>query len=456
MSKADAFTVPIQLTFNKSTTYQSALSGFFSILIYATSILYAIHILLQWSQGDLLPKSSTTTGTLQTLQVQFEKGFFELGIMNSSLSQNPFAQENNLLLPLLFKFQNGQSTLIGPIFSNSTSGYLNLDSLTLSYNQETDDEVQYFFIITSCTAKYIQSYGTCASKDKVDTYIENISSLIDLKIKIKQFNPKTQKYDTITKRQLLAFERKYVFYSQLSFQVTKVQTNDGLLLDDLHDYTYINNYEISNQIVSANFSNQYEGTQTLGFFYLRLDSLQVSQNIQYPKIGEVFASIGSIIQVLFMASYLFKFINQQLFEYEFVETLLSIYYEQWKNIKQSGLIPFYPDKIELNDKQIDGKIYKKFRQKAQDQMINKLDLINLINHIIKIEQLLIDISSKEQLNNIVNKKLSINFMKQDDYDKCQIIPINDEIQSASHSITNLNNLPQFFTFDELITLFDYQ
>ncbi|KAM3141441.1 hypothetical protein pb186bvf_006559 [Paramecium bursaria] len=444
MKKLDAFAVPVQLKFHSSTTYSSAVSGFFSLIIYAMSLLYAIHILLQWSYGEILPKSSTTTETLQTLDLQFENGFFDISVQDTSMSSDPFSKENNILLPLLFSYQDGVNSLLGPVFSNSSSGHLNLDAqaLTLQYNQKNQSEKQYFLAIAACNNSFIKSYGTCASQDIINHYTDNIASLIDLKIKIKQFNPKTQVYDSITKSQYIQFGKQYAFFSQLTFKVTKVQTNDGILMDNLHYYTYINNYEISNSVVSSAYTNQFV-PQILGFFYLRLQTL-----------CEVFASIGSIIQVLFMASYVFTQINQKLFEYEFVEALLSIYYEQWKYIKHSGLIPFYPDKIEINDKQIDGKIYKKFRQKAQDQMINKLDLINLINHIIKIEQLLIDISSKEQLNSAINRKLQINFNKQDDYDKCQIIPINDEIQSASHSITNLNNLPQFFTFDELITLFD--
>lgn len=60
-------------------------------------------------------------------------------------------------------------------------------------------------------------------------------------------------------------------------------------MDNIHKFTYINNYEISNQQVSKNYAKMIDGSNALALFYLRLDSLMIKQDIKFPMIGEILA-----------------------------------------------------------------------------------------------------------------------------------------------------------------------
>ncbi|KAM3141442.1 hypothetical protein pb186bvf_006560 [Paramecium bursaria] len=467
----DAFGVPISLTFKREQQYKSPISGMFSLLIYIVSIVYAINILVYWKNGDMLPKSQTQTKYIDYIDVDLEEGFFQLGMYPTGSpvdSINPFSQYDNILLPCLYESADNFnfskvifSTSVKTANNQNPRYMVQLDSLKLvfqNYSKETNSQVrkEYFLIITICHPDRIKGYGTCASESVIKNYLDNLNPVMDLSIKIKQFNPQTQSYDIISKTQYMAVEQSIVTYSQLLFQVSETNINDGLFTDNINKFTYINNYEIANQQVSKNYAKMINGSDALAFFFMRLDSMMIKQDVKFPMIGEILAQIGSVIQMLFLTSYIFKYLNYKLLEHEIVDKLMSIYYQDWDKIQYFGISKYLPYKIKLNHKTLNIQAFDKFKKAIADKLIFKLDVINLLHQIIKIQSLLTETQSKEKIQEIILKQLKLSFSDYEDCAKWQIQPVDNENEEAQISISDKDQVKLKLENQELIEIFDYK
>ncbi|KAM3141449.1 hypothetical protein pb186bvf_006567 [Paramecium bursaria] len=462
----DAFGIPIQLKYKNETKYQTPVGGLFSLLIYGTSLAYAIMVFLKVNHKL---KQSNKIILLQMM------GFSNQEYFNQSEGAiDPFSQKSNIILPLLIKLNNTQYEEPIPIFSQSSSSYygsqqtrqiLKLPKLQLSHLSREDlkhvtPEIQYFLILTRCQSSLLKGAGqTCASEDVIEKYLNNLPPLLDLTVNIKQFNPYTLDFEVITKIQYLSFERAWVTYSQLQFQVTKLTINDGFIFDSQKENTIINDYSISNQIVTSAYANNVLGYNTLYMFFLRLDSLSINQQVVYPKLGEVLAQIGSIVQLLLVSKYIFQFINTQLYDQEIMQNIISIYFAGWKELSICRNVTGKILSVKQNNQQIDPQEYTQLRNKISLEFQKKFDIINIIHQIAKLEQCLLNINDQEIIKKIVLQKQNLNFKiynneMQNIDNRCQILPLEEEKEEIfKQDIVSLSQQsPQ--TEIKLFTLFD--
>ncbi|KAM3141451.1 hypothetical protein pb186bvf_006569 [Paramecium bursaria] len=447
ITQIDAFGVPIQLRYKNKTQYQSMIGGIFSLIIYGTSLAYAIMVLAQWNSGNILAKTQTQTTTIEQTIIELEKGFFQIGIFNASKNDiNPFRNESNIILPLLIGLVNTEYMQPIPIFSssiksyydNSTRDIIQLNKMNLSFSRTSGfAQRQYFLVLVKCTQQYIAGHGTCASDDEINNYINNLPGILDLTINIKQFNPFTQSFDQITKSQYLAIENISSLYTQIQFQVTKMSLNVGFLFDSIQNYTFINNYEINNQLVTKQYSHKLLNQDTLAIIFLRLDTLQIESQVVYPKIGEIFAQIGSIVQMLLMTKIIFTKLNTKFLEKEIKTRILQIYYSNQK--KTTNKVETIECQNKINNNQLDKDSFKRLEV--------KFDLLNIIYQIITLQQLL------QEFNDLDKLQLSIQSRQQQIIEqnkkKSQIIPLSEDNEEDQLKMNHLHK-------EDLIDLFDYK
>ncbi|KAM3141445.1 hypothetical protein pb186bvf_006563 [Paramecium bursaria] len=469
----DAFSIPIQLKY-KNKTQQIFIQNLISDTP-CTSLAYAMMVLVQWKSGQILAKSQSQTQTTLERNLTLEDGFFQIGIFNQTF--DPFTQTQNILLPLLIKLNNTNYEKPIPLFSKQVDSLyeqseersvVQLPSISLSHltnsHKNNDYQIQYFLILTRCSQELINNIGTCASEEVIDSYIQNLPPILDLSINMQQFNPYTFKYDTVTKKQYLSFEKEWVTYSQIQFQVTKLSINDGFIFDSINENSIINDYSISNQIVTSKFAQQIMGYKTLCIFFLRLDSLSIQQQVVFPKLGEVLAQIGSVVQLLLMSKFLFQFINNYLYDFEIMDNIISIYYQEWKQIQVCRNLKGEIISVSSNNKQIDPEEYKLVRKKLSSEFSNKLDIMSIIYQLAKLQQCMIGINDNDKIEKILNQRINLNFKSfQNELlfseNRCQILPLDEdkeEMQKSQLTIeqqkspTSINELKQEQEFFLLI------
>ncbi|KAM3141444.1 hypothetical protein pb186bvf_006562 [Paramecium bursaria] len=477
LQNIDAFSVPIQLKYKNDSQFKTPLGGLFSLIIYSTSLAYAIMVLVQWNQGEILARNQSSVETVPQSELFLEEGSFQLSIFNQSDEAiNPFSPKNNIMLPMLIQIKNTQYQKPQLIFPKNLSSHygqsqfrwvIELPKLQISLLPQQQDsnqtQIQYFFILTRCSKELIQDQGECASEKEIDSYLSQLPPILDLTINIKKYNPKTLEYDVVTKIQYLSFESIWTTYSQLLFQVTKLKINDGYLFDSSKDNIYINDYSITNQIVSTSYPPKIFGYQAYAMFFLRLDSLSISQQVVFPKLGEILSQIGSIVQLLLMSRYLFFYINTQLYDNEIMDNVIAIYYRGWNKLIVCRNIFGQITKVRQNDVILNTKSYIQLRNTLIRQIETKLDVLNILHQIIKLEQCQYQLFDKEKLKNIVENQIDYyqtKLIKQNilsSENNCQIIPLDDDKEQKSEMSVQPNSPQIEQPLDpQILNLFDLQ
>ncbi|KAM3141448.1 hypothetical protein pb186bvf_006566 [Paramecium bursaria] len=469
-----AFGVPIQLKYKNQSQYKTPLGGLFSLIIYSTSLAYALMVFIQWQSGQILPKSQSTTESVPQSDLQLEEGFLQLSLFNqSNNATNPFSNNKNILLPLLIKLINTEYQKPQPIFSQNISSHFGQGSFRqviimpelqislLPIQAESDiNQIQYFLILTRCEQSLIEGYGSCASDQEIDYYMNSLPPILDLTINIKKYNPQTLQYDVFTKIQYISFESIWTSYSQIQFQVTSLKINDGYLFDTSKDNIFINDYSITNQVVSTTYPQKLFGYQAYAMFFLRLDSLSINQQVVFPKLGEILAQIGSIVQLLLISRYLFLFINNYLYDQEIMDNMISIYYRGWNKLIVCRNVFGQITKVRQNDVILNTKSYVKLRNTIVYQIQTKLDVLNILHQIIKLEQCQFQLFDKEKLKNTLDNQIDFyqtklmrdNILSSEN--NCQIMPL-DEDKEQKSVISVSPNSPQSDQIElQILTLFD--
>jgi len=70
----------------------------------------------------------------------------------------------------------------------------------------------------------------------------------------------------------------------------------------------------------------------LNLFLFTLDSLQTETLIVYPKIGEILASIGSIVSIVLSLKIIAESINSINLTEEFINFIISVKYPKYRDI----------------------------------------------------------------------------------------------------------------------------
>ena len=243
-----------------------------------------------------------------------------------------------------------QSLIVEGELNNSYC--INDINLTLSRGLKLD-RISYIKIEIYPCVNNTKNNNYCKSKEIIDQHISGIFfSLLAKDIGLDPSNysdpiiPTLQNMHTTIDK---SFFRDFVLY----FGITEVQTDVGLLLEDIHKESYINFIKSTQAFYNRDEKHYYNGETMCEIQFKLGDDIRI-QKRSFMKMTEVFAITGGYMQLI---STIFKIIslwsNKLNYEEKIINSLFNIYPEKKKvTLKkklQNKLSYFYNNNNKTNN-----------------------------------------------------------------------------------------------------------
>ncbi|CAD8048380.1 unnamed protein product [Paramecium sonneborni] len=326
---------------------KSAIGGITSLLILITSLGYFAYIMNEWVQYNLLPKSSNTMQVDDSSELIYleNESLFEFYYWKYSSHQvDPFNQQNNILTPLGVYFFNGQPqetfSFLDHVEATSIYGTkkfglkeLNLSQNSKNLHQKNKRELMLVFI--KCNQTFLSGNQTCASEKEIDEFFTSAVNYIAFQISLKQFNSRTEQFEFVKKSFYFSIDKVIATQGQILLKKAEAFIDNGIILRSIVKETFVQDIQILTTSSSLNLWNQILGYDSYFNMIFRLDPISSNIQISYPKLGEVLAQVGSIVNVLMLLKYIILFYNEKLLENSFIDQVLSFYFIDYNQLKNS-------------------------------------------------------------------------------------------------------------------------
>ncbi|CAD8093679.1 unnamed protein product [Paramecium primaurelia] len=381
IDKLDIFGVPISLlTDAKATLHKSKLGGIVTILIGSISLTYFLYVMVLWINHQIPPIVSFKQQTISYAELKLSNSIIQLEIQDFLGDVDPFRKENNIITPNLYRVTTINEKPI-PLFSNEDKPFkISIDNGTLVLNHDdkgSEDRLemtQFLLVLESCSNLTAVPGSYCADENVINQYISKFHGLIFLTIKLNQLNYSTGELEEITKQYYTALEPSRPLYSQVMLKQQETIIDNGILFNNYKKYYFLNNYELINQQVDNFFisqvisqmSRQKQEFKSFGCYLFRIDNIAVSENIALPKLGQILAQVGSIVQVIFLLKYIAVYYNKMLLENQLLFEIVTMYYPEIKKIKLN-----YFNQLEIKQNSQNSSEYSIQNIKFQYQTFSK-------------------------------------------------------------------------------------
>ncbi|CAD8171334.1 unnamed protein product [Paramecium pentaurelia] len=375
--------------------YRSVLGGIATLILYGSSLAYFMYQIIQWQSNQLLPK-------ITQIQTSYHKKYYNIEDQLSSFyirknykndQIDPFDPGNIILQPILSKFENQQLIKSYSFYYNQKlekqdiyEVILENIELNLNLNKSNDDpQIEYLLSFGTCMEKYLLDGQKCANETLVNTYLNQNSHAIILNHFVKEYNSKQKRIQNVKKQFLAILTKNTTLYFQNQIRLSKTQIDDGFLFPSNSNQEFpIDTIIISQTTVPDSFQNIF-GRATYLVMAYSLNEVIQEQYIEYPKISEVLADIGSIVSIILVLSYLVIFFNEHNLEKESIQKVIQMYYPEFCNIKYNQ--NWYGKIIEVkyNDILIDKEEFLIYYNKIQRIASKKLSITNILYTLAKLQ-----------------------------------------------------------------------
>ncbi|CAD8159263.1 unnamed protein product [Paramecium pentaurelia] len=465
LEKLDIFGVPISLLTNKENEkFQSKLGGITTIVVSSLSLIYFLYIFVLWNNNQLAPTISSKQEILGYAEFELKESVIEIQLLDFLGDIDPFKKENNIITPLLFTFIN-TSILEEPIplFSSEDQPYrIQLKNLTIVLNslsnqdQMNQQQRQYSIVLARCSQDYAIFGSYCADENTINDYLSRFHGFLYINIYLSKLNIVTKEFEQLKKQYYTGFDANKPFYSQIMLKQQKTIIDDGILFNNYEEYNFLNNYEIISQEtdlkfaakvinLTSNFSYDFD---SYGCYLFRIDNISIIEEVSYPKLGQVLAQIGSIIQLIFLLKHIIIYYNNLLLENLLFNSIIKMYYPEFKEYKFNLLNQIQISNKNINNIQIPFHILTKMHQALLKGARKKCRLINVLYEISRIQFILQEKFGDQFLfqSHQMGSKLVYKEIEQDNQRKSnrlQIKPFDSmEIENQSLCIEQLELLIQ--------------
>lgn len=184
-----------------------------------------------------------------------------------------------------------------------------------------------FFV--RCEPRHLSEGQRCADEKTIDDFFVAFRAYFKVRIFLKQFNPTLNRFTEFYKDLYLMLEPEYSILNTISFSTTLVSHDRGVLLPSISEHLILSDFATNTQVVTKKFlknliPENYTPFATINF---SLDKLQNLQTIVRPKIGEIFADIGSIVSILMMIKCIAECISSKWQEETLIDIILKTYFK---------------------------------------------------------------------------------------------------------------------------------
>ncbi|CAD8073890.1 unnamed protein product [Paramecium primaurelia] len=405
LEKLDIFGVPISLLTNKENEkFQSKLGGITTIIVSSLSLIYFLYIFILWNNNQLAPTISSKQEILGYAEFELKESVIEIQLLDFLGDIDPFKKENNIITPLLFTFIN-TSILEEPIplFSSEDQPYrIELKNLTIVLNSLSNQDLmnqqqrQYSIVLARCSQDYNIFGSYCADENTINDYLSRFHGFLYINIYLSKLNIVTKEFEQLKKQYYTGFDANKPFYSQIMLKQQKTIIDDGILFNNYEEYNFLNNYEIISQEtdlkfaakvinLTSNFSYDFD---SYGCYLFRIDNISIIEEVSYPKLGQVLAQIGSIIQLIFLLKHIIIYYNNLLLENLLFNSIIKMYYPEFKEYKFNLLNQIQISNKNINNIQIPFHILSKMHQTLLKGARKKCRLLNVLYEISRIQFIL--------------------------------------------------------------------
>ncbi|KAM3134354.1 hypothetical protein pb186bvf_013467 [Paramecium bursaria] len=277
------------------------------------------------------------------------------------------------------------------------SDYIMPNNFTLQYDQQDNNNgIEYILMLYEC-----HNLTNCASEQRIHDFFNQPSLVLLLQYTTKQFDPITRSIHTITQQQYINLEQQQTASLQINFRTTLLSVDENLLYNNPESQSYISDFSVGLQSNTLKYF-QKNGLNIYLNCIMRLDKIQYRVYVQYAKLGNILAEVGSITSSLLMIGILFQKINGLKLEEILMDKIIQMYYPELKKIKLKrslfGKLQDIQTQDQVFDKQQFIKYYKQLVKKAR----LKLSMTNQIYEISRMQFLLTRLRpnlERETINN---------------------------------------------------------
>ncbi|CAD8109111.1 unnamed protein product [Paramecium sonneborni] len=402
IDKFDIFGVPINLLTNaKASLYQSKIGGIVSLIIGSISLIYFLYVIILWIDHQIPPIASIKQQTISYAEFSLSDSIIELELQDFFGELDPFRKENNIITPNLYRILN--TTIVDkpiPLFSSENKPFkisISDGTIVLNHDYTGNDGrlemTQLLLVLEGCSNQTAVPGSYCADEDVITQYLSKLHGFLFLTIKLNQLKSSTGQLEEIQKQYYTALEPSKPLYSQVMLKQQESIVDDGILFNNYENYYFLNNYELIHQPVDNLFTAQVVSQmskkayqfKSYGCYLFRIDNISVLESITLPKLGQILAQVGSIVQVIFLLKYIAIYYNKMLLENELLHEIVSMYYPEIKKIKLNYLNEFVNSEQQENSRNKSYENvkfkYKTFIKRAKE----KCRLDNILYEISRIQ-----------------------------------------------------------------------
>ncbi|CAK85539.1 unnamed protein product (macronuclear) [Paramecium tetraurelia] len=324
--------------------FKTSLGGLLSIVLYGLSLAYLIYELILWKSGRILPKITSLQTEIETYSLQFDKvtiASFCLRKHTSIHNQiDPFDPNNVIVLPMLYEILNDEfqepQTLLSTKKSEKHGTYLiEVKNIELSNNEHESldhPNKEFLLVFQECTQDLLPEGWYCAKEDRIKTFFNQKQNQLQIQTFVNQYNTSTKKIDIVEQDYYASFDNKTTYFSQIVIGSTNISIDTGFLLESLEIIEFPSSLQSYIQQMDLDyFAHSFQNKIFLAFEF-ELGTLQQTVYVEYPKVSEVLANIGSIVSFFLFFSHIAYMINEKNLELKVLRTLIEMYYPQMKEV----------------------------------------------------------------------------------------------------------------------------
>ncbi|CAD8083208.1 unnamed protein product [Paramecium sonneborni] len=324
--------------------YKTSLGGLLSIILYGLSLAYLVYEIVLWRSGRILPKITSLHTEIETYELSFDKvtiASFCLRRHKSITNQiDPFDPKHIILLPMLYEIIDDELQKPLPLLSTKKSEkhqtiLIELKDVILSNNeQESVDHPnrEYMLTLQQCVQHLLPSGWLCANEDTIKEFFNQKQNQLTIQTFVNQYNTSTRQLELVEQDYYASIDNKTTYFSQITICTSNVSIDTGFLLESTEIMEFPSSTQQYIQQMDLDYFTHTFHEEVYVVFEFELGTLQSTIFIEYPKISEVLANIGSIISFFLFFSHVAYIINEKNLELKVVRTLIEMYYPQVKEI----------------------------------------------------------------------------------------------------------------------------
>ncbi|KAM3134421.1 hypothetical protein pb186bvf_013534 [Paramecium bursaria] len=408
IKKIDQFGQPYtQAVFDEDKCYKSSIGGVATFILYITSFIYFIYKIQLFSQNQILPSVSSAYVVNSLYNITLGENVINLYFLIDSI--DPFDPKNQILIPQLLTIQDGQivnQTILEAKRninnSNSKSSVLSLSNLNLIYSSDQSQNIQQNIQFKICEFK-----PNCADTSLINNFFLQKNLRLQIDTIIQSFDQSSQQIKNLQKETTLKIDDNTSLSTQFQFQTCELHLDDDILFTTDKVSQFIRDFQFSVQQVTPSYFKRGQGESLTFELQLSIDKIGSKLTIQYPKLGQILADVGSIASTLLILGIIFQSLNKYFLQEDIIRRVIEIYYPELKEMtmvkNRFGKIK----KVYSKGKEISAQEFQESYNILKQKTLHKLTLQNQIYEISKMQFLLYDI--KRSLDKESLEKYGDNF-----------------------------------------------